>query len=283
MERIGTFIFRLTATVASALPGPARGALADASALVFYASSPAKRSSVRENLSNAGSPAGHRAIFGVFRHHARNIVEMFASSRWSDERIRRHIEVDGGEALNEALKAGAGVILVTGHIGNWELGALYLASLGHRLHVVAGVQMNKLLTGAVKDAKEARGIEVVNPSTPYRRLLRALESGGVVALLIDGDVYTGGEEILFFGKPVKAPDGPVRLSRASGSPIVAGYCRRLGEDRYRIHLETILGAREAASLPDDQALGRVYGALERYVSDNADQWCIFRPFWGRAS
>ena len=283
MERIGTFIFRLTAAVASTLPGGARGALADAAAAVSYASSPARRSSVRENLSNAGSPAGQRAVFAVFRHHARNIIEMFASSRWSDEQIRRRIGIDGGEALDEALKAGAGVILVTGHIGNWELGALYLASLGHRLHVVAGVQMNKLLTGAVKDAKEARGIEVVNPSTPYRRLLRALASGGVVALLVDGDVYTGGREIRFFGRSVKAPDGPVRLSRASGAPIVAGYCRRLGENRYRIHLETVLQAGEASTLPDDQALGRVYGALERYVSDNADQWCIFRPFWGRAS
>jgi Kdo2-lipid IVA lauroyltransferase/acyltransferase len=269
--------------VVGALPGRARGALADASALVFYASSSAKRSSVRGNLSNAGWPAGRRVVFGVFRHHARNILEMFASSRWSDEGIRRRVEVDGAEALEEALKAGAGVILVTGHIGNWELGALYLASLGHRLHVVAGVQMNTLLTGAVRDAKEARGIEVVNPSTPYRRLLRALASGGVVALLVDGDVYTGGGEILFFGKPTRAPDGPARLSRASGSPIVAGFCRRLGEDRYRIHLETIVGAREASSLSVDQALGRVYGALERYVSDNADQWCMFRPFWGRSS
>ncbi len=265
------------------MPGRARGALADACALAYFALSPSKRSCVRENLSNAGSPASSRAAFRVFKHHTRNIIEMFASSRWSDEGIRGRVEIEGLRDLEDASKAGAGVVLVTGHLGNWELGALYLASLGHRLHVVAGTQLNTLLTGAVKKAKEARGIEVVNPSTPYRRLLRALASGGIVALMVDGDVYTGGYEVPFFGKPVRAPDGPARLSRTGGSPIVAGYCRRLGEDRYRIHLETIVRAEEAPTIPEGEALGRVYGALERYVAENRDQWCIFRPFWGRPS
>jgi KDO2-lipid IV(A) lauroyltransferase len=283
VERIGTLIFRLTAAVADVLPGRVRGAVADAFALVFFVSSPAKRSVVRENLANTGSEAGRGAAFSVFRHHARNIIEIFASSRWSDEDIRRRVEIDGNGALDEALEAGTGVVLVTGHIGSWELGARYLAALGHRLHVVAGVQMNRLLTGAVKDAKEACGIEVVNPSTPYRRLLRALESGEIVALMVDGDIYTGGDKVPFFGKPVRAPEGPARLSRAAASPIVAGYCRRLGEDSYRIHLETIVRAEEASALPEDQALRLVYGALERYVAANADQWCIFRPFWRPSS
>jgi len=283
VDALGRTLFRLAANVASALPEGARGVVADGCAFFLYLFSPARRANVRENLTVAGSPPTRGRVFGIFRLHSRNIIEMFASSRWGSDEILRRFDVDGAAVLDEALAGGRGAILVTGHIGNWELGALYLAAVGHRLHVVAGVQMNRLLTGAVRDAKEKRGIEVINPETPYRRLVRALESNGVVALLVDGDVYTGGTDVHLFGKRMKLPSGPVRLSGATGAPIIAGYCRRLAGETYRVHLEKVLDAGEAASLPEEQSLAKVYGAVERLISENVDQWCIFRRFWRNES
>jgi KDO2-lipid IV(A) lauroyltransferase len=280
---LGSMVFRCAANVAGALPERARGAVANGCASLFYVFAPARRANVRENLALAGVPPTNGRVFGIFGHHTRNIVEMFASSRWDADDIRRRFEVDGEAALDDALAGGRGAVLVTAHVGNWELAALYLTAVGHRLHVVAGVQMNKLLTGALRDAKERRGIEVINPETPYRRLVRALESNGVVALLVDGDVYTGGAETLLFGKRIKVPNGPVRLSGATGAPIIAGYCRRLAGGRFRIHLEKVLDAGAAASLPEKQALAAVYSAIGRFITENVDQWCIFRRFWRNES
>jgi KDO2-lipid IV(A) lauroyltransferase len=280
VKDIGKLSFRFIARLASATPGPGRRLIVEVCAFLFYVFSPGKRKRVAENIAAAGHAATPPVVFGVFRLHTDNIVEMFASSRWSDEDIRGWFEFEGRQVLNRAMAEGRGVILVTGHIGSWELGARYLQSLGYNLHVVAGVQMNTLLTGAVKEAKEKRGIEVINPDDSSRKILKALQSNGILALLVDGNVYTGGVEWPLFGRSARLPDGPVRLARASGAPVVGGYCRRVGYNRFAIHIESILGVRDLESLSDEESLAKVYGAFERFVRENADQWCIFRRIWG---
>jgi len=246
----------------------------------MYYLSPAKRRNVAENIAGAaGRAPSRRTVLGIFRLQAVNIIEMFASSVWDKRAIAGWFEFEGREELDRALAEGAGVILVTAHIGSWELGALSLDALGYRLHVVAGVQMNRLLTGAVREAKERHGIEVINPEDSSRRLLKALAGGGVLALLVDGNVFTGGAEVPFFGRRVKLPAGPVRLALASGAPVIGGYCRRIGDRRFKVHLERIASAREIEALGEEKSLEHVYGAVERYIGKNPDQWCMFRRFW----
>ena len=219
-------------------------------------------------------------LYGIFRLHTTNIVEMFVSSRWSDDALRDWFEFEGRGELDRALAGGRGVILVSGHFGSWELSALYLQSLGYRLSVVAGIQMNRLLTGAGKDAKERRGITVINPNDSGRSYLKTLQSNGVLVLLVDGNIYTGGVNWPLFGKPTRLPDGPIRLAKAAGAPVLGGYCRRIGDARCAIHVERILDSRELETHGESEALAKTYGAFERFVGENADQWCIFRRIWG---
>lgn len=279
---MGKQIFAMTAALANILPAPLLDIPAAACAFIHFAFSPGKRRAVRENLSAAGFAPRTRLIYGIFFIHAINIIEMIAASRWKRADLENRFDFEGRDALDAALAEGKGVILVTQHTGSWEAGGVYLRFLGYRLHVVAGVQLSKLLTGAVKEAKERLGIEVINPEDPPRKLLRALASGGILALLVDGNIYTGGAEVVFFGRNIRLPEGPARLARASGAPIVAGYCRRTGRRRFRIHLERLLGGREAAAAGESETLGRVYGAVERFIVENADQWIMFRRLWGNS-
>ena len=157
---------------------------------------------MKRNLLKAGEPdesLSARRLLKNFKTQTMNILEIFAASRWSDKRIAGMVEMEGKEEIDKALAAGRGVILISAHVGNWELAALYLSSLGYKLYVVAGIQMNALLTAAVRDAKEKRGIEVITPWDSYRKFFKALNNNGVIALLLDGDVYTGSTEITFFG------------------------------------------------------------------------------------
>ena len=205
---------------------------------------------------------------------------MFAASRWRDDSLRDWFEFEGRGDLDRALVEGRGVVLVTGHFGSWELCAIYLRSLGYRLSVVAGIQMNRLLTGALKEAKEKRGIVVINPNDSGRSYLKALQSNGILVLLVDGNIYTGGVSWPLFGKPARLPDGPIRLAKAAGAPILGGYCRRVGDTRCAIHIERILGSHELETQSESEALARTYGTIERFIGENVDQWCIFRRIWG---
>ena len=283
MNVTGNAVFGITAAVLDTMPGSARDIAARISALGLLCLSPGKRRNLRRNLSAMGAPAGNREILGIFRNHSLNMMEMFASSRWSGEEIDRRIEFPCSDLLEEALSEGRGAIFATAHIGNWELPAFYLASRGYRLSVVAGEQMNSLLTDPVRRAKEDAGIEVIGPGSPYRRLYRTLREGGIVALLLDGDVFEGGTPAKLFGRTVTLPRGAARLAMGTGAPVMGTFCRRIGGGRSKISMETILAPHEAGRLGEETAQRRIFGALEGYIRDNSDQWCIFRDFWKGAA
>ena len=279
MKPTGATVFRATAAILDALPGRVRALAADISALVIFCLSPRKRRNVRTNLFVVGGPDSNRAILGVFRNHSMNVIEMFASSRWNSREITGRIEFPQRRLLDETLAAGKGAVLATAHIGNWELPALLLGSLGYRLTVVAGEQINSFLSDPVRSAKEDRGIEVIGPWHPYRRLYRTLKAGGLVALLLDGDIFEGGVKVEFFGREVSLPRGAARLAMSTGAPVLGAYCRRISDGVSRISMETILRPGEAARIGEVASQKRIFPAIEGYIRENSDQWCIFRRFW----
>ncbi|MCK4236171.1 MAG: lysophospholipid acyltransferase family protein, partial [Candidatus Krumholzibacteria bacterium] len=279
VARLGELVFRLAAFVFDSIPEFLRGLIADLSATVYFMISPAKRKNVLCNLSGIGVEATSGSVLKIFRNHTRNIIEMFASSRWKPLDIQKRIDLEGREVLDHALKKGRGVILVTVHVGNWELAALFLSSCGYDLHVVTGVQMNRFLADAVKKVKETRGIRVIRPEHSYRRLFEALRSNGIVALLIDGDIFMGGAEVSLFGKDTIMPKGAVRLSKKTGAPIIGVFCRRLETGNFLINIEHIQEGRETASLPESESMKKLCGIMEDFIRKNSDQWCIFRRFW----
>lgn len=256
-----------------------RGLTADLSAIGSYCLAAGKRRNVRNNLSVVGTSRSSGKVYGIFRNHSMNMIEMFASSRWDSDEIRSRIDFPDSKVLDEALASGKGAILATGHIGNWELPGLLLGSLGYPLSVVAGEQMNSLLTGPVKMAKEEKGIGVIGPGQSYRKLYRILKDGGIVALLLDGDIFEGGVPVELFGREVSLPRGAARLAMSTGAPVLGVCCRRISDDLSRMRMEPLIGPDEAAGIGETAAQDRIFQTIERYIRDNSDQWCIFRRFW----
>lgn len=274
-------LFKLISGILDICPDPMRNLLAEGMAVVLFVLSPNRRRNVRENLSRIGAPAGAGEVLNIFINHCKNMIELFASSRWTDAEIRKLFETVEIDELEKAISEGRGAIIAAVHVGNWEMAALYLNSLGYHISVVTGIQLNALLSKAVKEAKEKRGIRVLVPEGSYRNLFRSLVQNGTIALLVDGNVYSGGTEVKFFQEKLPLPRGPVRLSRRTGAPILGCYCRRLTGNRFSIHIDRLLDAEEARTLPESKSLAKLYGRVEEYVRENSDQWCIFRRFWSR--
>ena len=283
MKLKGTEVFRVTAAILDSLPGRLQSLTAEISAIGSYCLSPGKRRNVHCNLGVVGAPRSGGKVYGIFRNHSMNMIEMFASSRWDGDEIKGRIDFPQRHILDEALAAGKGVIIATAHLGNWELPGLLLGSLGYPLSVVAGQQMNSLLTDSVKRAKEEKGIAVIGPGQSYRKLYRILHDGGIIALLLDGDVFEGGVPVDFFGRKISLPRGAARLAMSTGAPVLGVYCRRLDDERSRMNMETLLAPGEAARAGESSALQAIYSAIEGYIRNNSDQWCIFRRFWEEAT
>jgi lauroyl/myristoyl acyltransferase len=242
---------------------------------------PDRRHSALANLAVAMPRATRRERMQVARRMMRSyncmLFEFFRLPHLTRRELLDSVEVEGREHLDAAVARGRGVILASTHIGNWELAAVMLAHWGHTLYAVAGVQLTRWLTPAVRETKTELAIHTVSPEDGFRRLLRALEHNDLVALMVDGDVYQHGMQVEFFGRETPFPSGPGVLAQRTGALIICGYCERMGPGRFRIVMEPAL---DPAQFNSVQAINAaVAHTVERHIREHLDQWCIFRPMW----
>jgi KDO2-lipid IV(A) lauroyltransferase len=205
------------------------------------------------------------------------LFEFFRLPHLGRDELLRAVDVEGREHLEHAVARGRGVVICCTHLGNWELAAVVLAHWGYTVHAVAGVQLGRWLTPAVRETKAELAIYTVAPEDGFRKLLRALEHNDLVALMVDGDIYSHGAPVEFFGRETRWPAGPGVLAQRTGALIISGYCERTGAGRFRIKIEPAL---DPAAFPSTAALNAAVAATaERHIREHLDQWCIFRPLW----
>jgi lauroyl/myristoyl acyltransferase len=270
----------LTAAMAS-LPLGVGYAMAHLLTELHFRLFPGRRHAALANLAVMMPRSTRRERIQVARRMMRSynsmLFEFFRLPHLTRSELLRSVEVDGREHLERAVARGRGVILASTHIGNWELAAVVLAHWGYTLHAVAGVQLTRWLTPAVREAKSELAIHTVSHEDGFRKLLRALDHNDLVALMVDGDVYSHGVPVELFGREVNFPSGPGVLAQRTGALIICGYCERLGPGRFRIRMEPAL---DPATFPSTAALNAAVAAtVERHIREHLDQWCIFRPLW----
>jgi KDO2-lipid IV(A) lauroyltransferase len=118
------------------------------------------------------------------------------------------------------------------------------------------------------------------------RLLRSLRRKEMVAFVIDAGVERGGGiPVTFFGRETVFPEGPARLARLSGAPIVFAIAARLPGGRFRVHVEPPMLSDRALEAPEDARCltQRLASAFERYVRRYPGQWYAFREMWPESS
>lgn len=206
------------------------------------------------------------------------------------ERLRPLVRgaVAGAAALERALERGGGAIVVTGHMGFWDLGAAVLAERGYGVSVVALAGGDPRINRMRDQVRARRSIEILWTGASDSELaliaaLRALRENRIVALLVDRP--TGGAllDLPFLGRPAPFPVGAAALARAAGVPIFPAFVlldeRTL---RYRAVIEPPIEVARTADRSADVRAGTeaVVRVLERYVRAYPEQWYNFYPYWG---
>ena len=287
------FLFNVMQRSVSAVPPGLGYFLARALAPFHYYCFPSRRtavlSNVRHILSNSASPrfrelGEKNTAMLICRSFNEFLYEFFKIPGFDKEKIEQSVSFEGLDNLDSALAGGKGAVIASVHIGNWEFGGAALAMMGYKLHVVAGVQFNRCLSGHVKDMKRKLDINVVSPEEGYRALFRALHGNECVVLLVDGDVFVEGLSMELFSKPARIPSGAATLSLRTMAPVVPGYIKREGPFSFRVCFDKPIlpdprGDREKdVERLTEELMSRVEGYIER----NLDQWCIFRSVWPAA-
>jgi KDO2-lipid IV(A) lauroyltransferase len=217
-----------------------------------------------------------------FRHFGRYTVETIAVQSWGTDSVLERLEVVGGEHFDEAFAHGRGVIFVSGHMGATEVGAAMAVLRGYKITTVVEQMRPAWLFEYLTLSRQQMGITLLPAGRSGVSLLRTLRRGGMAAFLIDAGIDRGGAVTVdFFGRPTLFPDGPARLARLSGAPLVFGACVRLPHGRYRAYVYPPVIANRRANADADarevtqELAHRFEGLVRRYPS----QWYAFREMW----
>jgi KDO2-lipid IV(A) lauroyltransferase len=192
----------------------------------------------------------------------------------------------GDERLVAASREGRGAILLTAHVGNFELGGLFLAQLGLKVAVVYVPDPSPVVETHRDDARKmlgVAGIPVDRSPFGFLPVLRALEQNMCVAIQGDRDVSGTGRTMPFFGRTASFPIGPFRIAQASGAPIFPVFVLQEDDGRYRTIVEEAIRVPNVRGAAADDAVGAglaVFVAqMEATIRAYPTQWYRFARFW----
>ena len=198
-------------------------------------------------------------------------------------RIIQSVEIKGIEHYLKAREKGLGILVITGHCGNWELNALAVAKKISKLNIVARPIDNPYLNRLVERTREKYGSRVVYKRGALRGILSALKRNEVVAILMDQSVVSGeGVAAEFLGKRDYTMKTPAVIAMKTGAPVLPAFIRR-ANGGHVIEIGEPVGIdtsedTEQAIFHNTVSFSR---KIEDYIKKNPAEWLWIHRRWKR--
>lgn len=158
-----------------------------------------------------------------YRHLGLCLTEFVRLPAMSAEEIRGITELRGKEHIDRALALGKGVILLTGHLGNWEITGSRIAAEGYPLSVIARAQRDDEITEYVSRTRQRVGMRVLHRDIAVRSSLRALRQNELVGILMDQNAGDDGIFVEFFGRLASTAPGAAAFALRTGATVLPTF------------------------------------------------------------
>ncbi|MCK4462693.1 MAG: lysophospholipid acyltransferase family protein [Candidatus Omnitrophica bacterium] len=217
----------------------------------------------------------------VFINFAKYLVDFCRFSKLDKNYIEKFVDMEGREYIDEALKNKKGAIILSSHMGNWELGAAVVSSLGYPLHVIALDHADKRVNDFFIKQRGSKGVGVISIGIALKKCFKVLKNNELLAILGDRDFSEKGERIQFFGKETLIPKGPAVFSLRTGAPIIPTFILRQKSNRFKFIFEKPINYQPTDNEENDvkTLISSYIGVIEQYIRKYPDQWYVFRNIW----
>ena len=174
--------------------------------------------------------------------------------------------------LYDAYREGTGVILLTGHIGNYEWGASLIGYMGFKMAVISIEYRTEFIRNIYENNRRRAGIGVFYVRRSFSGPVRFLKNRGLLAIAGDRNFEGSAATAKIFGKNIEIPKGSFFLASKLGIPVVVGFGPREKDGRYHVYLEKPFKVKEGEI---DTAIKKYVELLEKYIRKYPDQWLLF--------
>ena len=269
-NRAELWLYRAAIQTLGRLPRSASASLGGAAALAYLALASRRRRVLVGNLRAAFPEKTPREIARLARDSVRSfgaaVMDFLAIARAEEAEIRGRVFVRGVEHYDSARALGRGVILMSAHLGGWELGPILGGILGRPVVPLVRPLDNPLLERELTRLRTRFGNRLITKRAAAKDVLKALRANEGVAILIDQNVLASEAVFVpFFGRLAATSPAVALFQRKTGAPVVPVFVWPEPGGRYRVELEPAIPADEVF----DGQLGRdeaVLHATARYTS-----------------
>lgn len=224
-----------------------------------------------------------RRVRNVYRHFCTLLVEIIqVPRRLHVHNWRRYLELGDGETMVRALLSGRPLLIVTGHVGNWELAGYSMGLLGFRPHAIARPLDNPYLDRFLRTFRERTGQKVLAKHGDFAQMQKLLDKGGVLATLGDQDAGQRGLFVDFFGRPASTHKAVALLALEHRVPMLVVGTLKIAEPvQYRVEVADLIlpeeydGEREAVR----DMTQRFTAGLERLIRTAPTQYFWLHRRW----
>ncbi|MFA5143777.1 MAG: lysophospholipid acyltransferase family protein [Candidatus Omnitrophota bacterium] len=281
-------LYRIGYFLVNVLPLKAAYGLASFIAGLCYMIQRGDRAAVIKNLRTIvlpapGEPELRRMARELYRNFAKYLVDFFRFSKIDEEYVNRFVKVEGRHNIDSALAKKCGAVLVSAHIGNWELGGSAISLLGYPMSAVVLTHRNKKIDAFFRRQRLRGKLTPIEIGASLKACYHILKSNRLLGLLGDRDFTGNGLMLDFFGKKTLFPKGPSVFGYRLGAPLIPTLIIRRPDDTFCLSFEEPIYADR--SKPEDAAVmelaGKCAAIIETYVRRYPTQWYIFKDMWSK--
>ncbi len=281
-----TFILLVIGLISKSLNLRQRGSLGILVGDILRIISPSRQKITFENISNAFPDKSKewvkKIVIDSYRNLGITLVELLVLEKIYKDGITKYIQYENIELIDELYSRGNGLILLSGHFGNWELLAFSAGLLSKaEITIIVKPQKNYIADRYLNKLRVMGGNSIISMYNSARNIIKILRDGKALALLADQsatedkDIYVD-----FFGKPAATYETPAALALKFKSPIIMGFAVRQKDFTYRVKLEEL----KFDDLNDDpngriELTRRHVAKLEQAIRDNPGLWTWQHRRW----
>jgi len=248
--------------------------------LLFYSLAIPHRRLVRRNLQFCYPAWSHKEIRElsrrIFMNFGITLVEMLQCTFMSPEEVLNALRVEGEENFNKAFRSNRGIVIVSAHMGNWEVGLHITNYYGKPMLGVAAKTRYGWADILLSRSRNRLGNTIIDKKGALPKITEGLRRGEVIGMLIDQSRRKHGVEVTFFGRKATASPAAALLALRCNSLVLPAFCVRRSDGQLTIQVKTPFELTRTGDLRSDiqSNTQRMIDVVEEMVRKYPDQW-----FW----
>ncbi|MBM4400257.1 MAG: lysophospholipid acyltransferase family protein, partial [Candidatus Cloacimonetes bacterium] len=233
---------------------------------------------LRDVFPNLSTTEQKRIIRNVYKIMALNAVDVFLTK---DSVLFANSTFENSDYIKEALDRNKGVLLITGHFGNWEAPCRVLPMAGYGLAMITKKQRNTLFDDYTNAIRERQGATIIDMKSALKGVLKHTSHNDLIGILIDQNAGKKGVLVDFLGKPASNWKGTAKIALKYQIPIVPGFVIRSNDGSLIFRFEKMI---DPAGLADNDenmllVIKMMNQALEKKIKQYPEQWFWLHKRW----